>query len=775
MRTVALVALGILLATPHVMAAPAAEVHVRAGMTLTDALLDLQQRGLKLVFSSQVVRPELTVRADVRSRDLRVVLEQLLAQHGLGAVEERGTFVVVRRAGSRVEPGPAAAPAPPARPVWSEEIVVQPSRISLLLDEPTAPVSLSRAEIEALPHLGDDVFRTLRLLPGTASADLSAELHLRGGRRDEMLVRLDGQELYDPFHLKEYDNALSIVSASALEKADLLTAAFPVSYGDRMGGVLDMTTMAARERHLRLVATIIGVQVEAADTLRDGRTGWFVTLRRGNTDLLGRAFHLEGPGFWDGFAKLETELTPRQTMALRVLASSDRLSFTIPDAKELRTDYANSYVWLTHRVTNGSTLLVDTIGSHARLERDRRGFETDEERRFAVRDERRLSVTSLLQSWSVQAAPRHFVNAGFEIRRFDAGYDYSSDRDFDTPLAAIRAEPRDGLFAASPRLTNEQVSLYASDRMRLFETLTIDAGARFDRHTSTGDSVVSPRLTAAWAFAPSTVLRAGWGRFLQSHRAHELMIEDGDVRVYPAERSNQWIAGIEHHFPASSPLRLSSIRVEAYQRRVANPRPRYENLLGPFDPFPEGEFDRVRIEPERAAAQGLEVLVHGRPSGKVDWFLNYTLASTKDRIEGASVPRAIDQRHAVNADVNRRLGEHWNVNLAWLYRSGHPTTTLSVEEGRDDEGLPVLVPVRGPFNSSRLPSYHRLDLRLSREWRRRSGVLTFFVDAHNVTNRRNVSGVDVKLDQESGALTSEREIWPRFFASAGVSWELNRP
>lgn len=763
MRIVALVALCVLLAT-SVFAAPSAAVQFPAGMTLTDALLQLQQHGLKLVFSSQVVPPEMRVKTDARGVDLRRLVEEILAPHALGIADENGVLVVIRKQ----EPAPSPKPeqvAPPAQPVWSEEIVVQPSRISLLVEEPLAPVSLTRADIQALPHLGDDVFRTLRLLPGTTSADLSAELHLRGGRRDEVLIRLDGQELYDPYHLKEYDNALSIVSASALAKADLITAAFPVSYGDRMGGVLDMTTIAPPgERRVRLVASIIGVQVEAGDAFRNGRTGWFASLRRGNTDLLGRAFQLEGPSFWDFFGKIENELTPRQSLGLRVLASADRLSFTVPDSKELRTDYSNAYVWLTHRASNGRSLFVDTIASFAQVERDRRGFETDEERMFRVRDERLLGVTGLTQSWSIQSGGRHFVTAGVELRQFDAQYDYAREREFETPLAAIRADAVDGVFAETPRLRDEQFGGYASDRVRLSDAITVDAGARFDRHTSTGEGMVSPRLNGAWAFAQSTVLRLGWGHFLQSQRAHELMIEDSDLRLYPVERSRQWVVGVEHLFDSSVPLPLSNVRVEAYQRRVSNPRPRYENLLGPFDPFPEGEFDRVRIEPERATATGIEVLVHGRPTPKVQWFLNYTLASTTDRIDGDDVPRSIDQRHALNADVNRRLGNGWNVNLAWVFRTGHPTTQLTVDEN--------LEPVLGPSNSVRLPSYHRLDLRLSRDWKRRSAAVKFFIDAHNVYNRQNVSGLDVKLDLETSELTSEPEIWPRFFASAGISWEF---
>lgn len=213
------------------------------GMPLTEALLGLQQQGLNLVFSSQLVTPGMNVEVEPGQGSPRQILEKLLSPHGMKVTEgPGGVLIVVLR--------PSAVSTLRGR-VLSEEIVVQPSRISLLLDEPASPISLSREEIQALPHLGDDVFRILSLLPGTASSDFSAQFHIRGARRDELLILLDGQELYEPYHLRDFDNALSIVGASFLSGVQLSTAAFPVSYGDRMSGVLNMETVTSpSERRL---------------------------------------------------------------------------------------------------------------------------------------------------------------------------------------------------------------------------------------------------------------------------------------------------------------------------------------------------------------------------------------------------------------------------------------------------------------------------------------------------------------------------------------------
>jgi hypothetical protein len=263
----------------------------------------------------------------------------------------------------------------------------------------------------------------------------------------------------------------------------------------------------------------------------------------------------------------------------------------------------------------------------------------------------------------------------------------------------------------------------------------------------------------------STVLRLAWGRFAQSQRGYELMVEDADPHPYPVERAQHWVAGFDLLFRKGP---LTSLRVESYRRPLGNPRPRYESLYKPFDAFPEGEVDRVRIEPERSLARGIELLARGRSMRRVDWWLDYAWASTHDRLDGRDVPRRIDQTHTLNVDVNYRLAPQWNLNAAWLSHTGWPTTPVSIET--DEAGR--IVPILGALNSERLPAYRRLDVRLSRQWQTGRGPLSVFFDAHNLLLRKNVSGLDLIIDDETGELLIDREYWPRFFASAGIVWEM---
>ena len=811
------------------------------GMPLTEALQELRARGLKIVFSSRVVLPEMKVLAEPGSEDLRAILDELLAPHGLAVEEgqggslvvisggrppahstlrgsarsrrsltplpgvsvkvlERGVetvtgvdgrfevaglepgtytvqarrpgFVIEEREGVTLPPGAAAEVSfvlQPA-PLTGEEIVVHPSRISMLQEEPTAPIALNREQILRLPHLGEDVFRTLSLLPGITSNDITASFHVRGGRRDEVLVLLDGQELYEAYHLKDFDNALSVVAASGLSHLDLTTGAFPSSYGDRMGGILDLTTITpSKPRAFRLSVSLVNAQLEGSGTLGE-RAWWLASIRRGTTDLVGRFIGKEDPIFWDLFSKLDYRLTSSQSARLNFLQSGDELDFVADDNGEITrfgTEYDNSYLWLTHQAVLSDRLFVDTAVSASRASRDRRGLEDEEEKQLDVRDERDLKVTGLLQSWNLQAG-EHSLKAGFELRRFEAEYDYDSFRAFESPLAGLRSEPRDGFFLFRGKLADDYLGAYLSDRLSPIKPLTLELGVRFDRHTLTGDSLWSPRASLAWGLGRSSVVRLGWGHYFQSQRVYELMVEDADTRLYPAERSEHWVVGFEHLFDGKETSPLVALRAEAYRRRVTDPRPRYENLLEPFEPFPEASINRFRIEPERAVAEGVELLLRGRAGSRFDWWLNYAYSTTEDEIGGKKVPRQIEQRHTVNADLNYHLGRHWDVNLAWRYHTGWRFTPVFLEKG--DEG--VLVPVLGRLNSERLRDYHRLDVRVSRKWPLKSGSLTFFLDVQNVYNHKNVAGFDLEVDEKAGEIIANEERWPGFFASVGVALEF---
>src|SRR5688572_3960836 len=192
-----------------------------ANRPLADALRELQSRGLRLIYSDDVVTSDMIVRTEPRATQPRQILDELLREHALRAAKgPRGSLLIVR---DERPQHPRSEPAPPREmPVTLEEIVVMPSRFTILREEAESRQFLSRAEVQRVPHLADDLFRAIGRIPGTTSADVSARFNLRGGEEDEVLVLVDGAEIYDPFHVRDLYRAFSTIDAEAVGSVDVL-------------------------------------------------------------------------------------------------------------------------------------------------------------------------------------------------------------------------------------------------------------------------------------------------------------------------------------------------------------------------------------------------------------------------------------------------------------------------------------------------------------------------------------------------------------------------
>jgi hypothetical protein len=97
---------------------------------------------------------------------------------------------------------------------------------------------IDQRAIQALPDLGEDPLRSVQRLPGTAASGLSAKTHFRGGELNENAIFLNGLQLLDPFHIRDYHNIFSSIDARAISGVEVYTGGFPATFGDYMSGVL---------------------------------------------------------------------------------------------------------------------------------------------------------------------------------------------------------------------------------------------------------------------------------------------------------------------------------------------------------------------------------------------------------------------------------------------------------------------------------------------------------------------------------------------------------
>jgi len=726
------------------------------GRSLAEALHILEGRGLRLIYSTDVVRPEMIVGAEPRTTDPRQMLDELLREHHLHATKgPRGSIVIVRDA---EKPAPRVTPPPkPQMPVTLESIVVTPSKFTIFTAEAEGHQFLSRDEVRTVPHLGDDVYRAFDRLPGITGLDISARFNIRGGQEDETQVLMDGAEIYDPFHVRDLYRAFSTIDAEAIGAVDVLTGGFPLQYGGRMSGIIDMSSLKPTARHhTELGIGILNQRILTNGTFRDGKSEYLLSFRRGYLHELLKLIDStnEGinPSYYDLLGKVETTLNDRTVVSADVFISGDALTIR-EDGGQAHGSYSDRYAWVNLRNALSPKLFAQTVGSVGRIATHRAGnygsFDTEDE--GVVNDDHAFDFIALRNDTSWDLSDRNVLKAGLSAKRLRARYDYDGHSLIRASLlpfnAGIQTVDRD----ASVRANGNDLAAYAADRVAVTPHLVVEAGARVDTQSYAPDGAhVAPRINAAYALGPHATLRASWGRFYQAQGINELQVEDGVTNFLRAQRADHSVLGAEYDFG-----RGYSARAEVYDKRFTQLRPRFENIFDRVVIFPELHGDRLRIDALSGRARGGELMVR-KAGTQVSGWISYARASAHDVLETAPgnaapgnaapgsagvspavVPRAWDQRHTATFNLGYRLGAHWNFDMAGVYHSGWPTTPVNGVVVNN-----VFHTALGAYNSARLPAYRRVDLRASHNIDTSHGGLSFFVELFNVFGIRNVSGVD---------------------------------
>lgn len=779
------VALAVALAAACAHAAPV-RVDIPAQSAARALIVLSRQTDIEVVFLYDDLKPVQSpaVRGEFEPAE---ALQFLLADSGFSVrATAAGKFVVVK---NDEPPAPSverttaplalAAPVPSRigdlEPLQLDKFVVTPSRFGITEDLSARTATFTHDEVARLPQLGEDVFRAVAHVPGLAGSDFSAKFWVRGVSHDRVLTRLDGGTLLEPFHLKDIGGALSIIDLDTVSRLDLVTGGYTVEYGDRIGGLMLMETdrpVDARPR-TTLGLSITGVRGTNRGTFAGGRGAWLLSGRLGYPDLtLAMANEEEiTPRYHDVFGKVEFDVTPDHTLAVSVLSSRDRVRYlSLGDAVALTSRYRDDYAWLRWRAAFGERVAADTVLGHARLAWSRRSNSVPQANRRVLRrdfrEERELEHTSLRQDWTVLLSPAAQIRAGFEATQGEAGYDIAR--------ATERWRVEDGrlaldLFGRSVMrvVDGSTFAGYAAWRQLIGKSIVVEPGLRYEQHDYLGSKALSPRLNVAATWRETTV-RAAWGVFRQGQGVHELPVSDGETAFAEPERAEQIVLGIDRLLRAGLTMRL-----EVFRRDVDDPRPHWENLAHPVRLTGELDFDRVRLAPSRARAQGVEASVrHTTPH--LRWSASYAWNRAEEEIDGRWRPVLRDQRHTLRLDATYSPNARWDFSAAWQYRSGWPTTAFDYDVQPLANGDFLFKARLGEPLAARLPAYHRLDLRVTRTWRGLRSTVRAFVDVFNVYSAKNSFRYDTIVEGPASDLRQVRlpkKSMP-ILPSVGVQWEF---
>lgn len=663
-------------------------------------------------------------------------------------------------------------------PIPLSAVVVTPGYFGMMTPTLGATQTMSRERIETVPQIGEDIYRAVNRLPGVTSNDFSADFFVRGGSGSELYVTLDGLELIEPFHIKDVGGGLSILDSRAIGGVDLTTGGFSAEYGDRLTGVFTMRSVDPRLAGARtsLGLSVMNARAMSQGVFAKGRGTWLVSARRGYLDLalkLSSSGDSINPRFYDLFAKTRYDMGRAGTLGLHALDAGDRLTYLDNPDPSVRSRYRSSYLWANWEGRFGR-FTQQTVASLGRLTWRRDGERLDGSTVTAeITDRRDLTIGGVRQDWSMEMGPRALLKFGVDVKRAGADYDYFSAVGDIAVQNGARVLVWD-TTAVTQAPTSTRTGLYVAPRVRPFSSLAVEVGLRYDAASHTSDEELSPRLNVSWQPRSGTSLRAAWGKYAQSQPLAGLQAQDGVDRFFSAERAEHRVIGLEQLLGHGL-----SARVEAYDRRLSNLRPRFVSTGPGVEVFPEINWDRVRVDAERGRARGAELLLSHDDGRRVLWSAGYALASVTDRIDGRNVPRNTDQRHTITGDWAYR-SRKWRLSVATVWHSGWPYTpellvvdTVANTPNRFDVE-PTSIP--GELNSGRLPWYRRVDARWTRFIDTRNGQVALFLEAYNLLDSRNRRGYSSNLFIDGRSrrvfVTRRDQSWIPRLPTFGITWEF---
>lgn len=605
--------------------------------------------------------------------------------------------------------------------------------------------TVTQKELKQLPSFGGepDLAQYLQVLPGVVfSGDQGGQLYIRGGTPVHNKVLLDGMIIYNPFHSI---GLFSVFDADIIRSADVYAGGFGAQYGGRIGAVIDVNT---REGNKKEFGGKVSVSPISAKVLLEGpitkfteggaSASYIVSYKNSYLDKTANTFYDYAGNdglpfsFGDLYGKASFISANGTKLNLFGFNFTDRVNY--PQTKYNWTSTgagSNFYI-----IPEGSTLINGAIGySQYKMKQT----EADGKPR-----------ESSINGFNVNVNFTYFIGKddikyGIEMNGFTTDYRYVNTY---------------GRELSQQEYTTELCGFVRYKKN--WGRLIFEPGMRIQAYASLGEVTLEPRLGAKYNLTDKVRIKAAGGYYTQNLMA---AVNDQDVvnlfygflsgpdNLPKTFDGKEVSSALQRAWHSGAGLELDlgrhhEVNIEGFYKKFTQLTNINRDKLYDDNETSKPEYQRTDFVIENGSSYGMD-FKYKYEYRKVYLWAVYSLTYV-ERYDGRRnyFPH-FDRRHNVNIVATYTFDKKrtWNLNTRWNYGSGFPfTQTQGYYEKIDASATGDPLTQNGTLgyyytdiNKGRLPSFHRLDVSLSKKMNfRKNQSLTITAAATNVYNRDNI-------------------------------------
>lgn len=669
-----------------------------------------------------------------------------------------------------------------------DEIVITENVEKLNIRKPQMSVnSLSINTIKQMPVvLGEvDVIKSITLLPGVSNAgEGSSGFNVRGGAVDQNLILLDEATIFNASHLFGF---FSVFNPDAIKDLKLYKGGIPAKYGGRVSSVLDIYQKEgnSNEFHMNGGIGLVSSRLLAEGPIKKEKGSFLFGGRSSYAHLFFPLFDLDSKAyFYDLNTKLSLNINDNNNIYLSGYFGRD--VFNISDS--FKNSYGNTV--LNFRWNH---LFSDKLFSNLSL------IYSDYYYGLALKFVE-FEWISGIRNYNLKYDFKHYINSNFKLDyglnslylTFNPGeikpttetsginpYDLVKKYAFENALYVDAEQKLNSNLSISyglrlstfHRFGQSELNIYENDQpvnydaaLGIYEKAPAIDVFQYDRSDVIASFMnLEPRMAAAYQLNDRSSIKVSYNRMSQylhllsnTSSPTPLDVWAPSGKYIRPQLLDQFALGYFRTFSDDA----YSIEIETFYKDIQN---RIDYIDG-ADLIANDAIEQVILNGQ-ARAYGLEVLLRKNEGRLKGWFA-YTLSKSEQQTGGRTpietginngkwYKTPYDKTHDLNVTASYDLNKSWSFSGNFVVQTGQPTTFPNGQY----EYNGMTIPNYESRNSSRLSTYHRLDLSATysptkisnKSWK---GEWVFGI--YNVYGRKNASSITFRRNKDTGINEANR-------------------